>query len=426
MKKNKLLEMIVKTIWQGISRTVLRSSPRSYMQPRMQPRNPPTVAITGHTGHMSSTKPAVPAATPKTENSGKESDWRETGAWVYFLLFGASGFTAGVAYALTVVHNPPVPSKESAISLGTGVVGHHRVEENFVAAYNSATRNPSWVAELYTKDSLIAHPGVSREGVEFKEEDSLPTSFRARLSSYVGSGYDRGHMAPAAAHRSSKAGLAATFSLSNVAPQHPSLNREYWARIEKWARELVRREGGGGRVHVVTGPLYLPSPHVAASPSPSGEGGKLAWEFRYPALGDPFQWISVPTHFFKVVCWSRGEGDSDGLLVAAFVLPNSAVSSAMPLSRFSVPLTLLEAVSGISFLPLLVTPQDKLSLDWQWQTAFPGDQASLGLDFGLGGLGGLPAPALQKSTSKSSIRHLCTEHGACDLPPSNFFELNPS
>lgn len=43
--------------------------------------------------------------------------------------------------------------------------------------------------------------------------------FRSKLDDFRGSGYDRGHLAPAANHKSSQAAMDDTFSLTNMSPQ---------------------------------------------------------------------------------------------------------------------------------------------------------------------------------------------------------------
>ena len=74
--------------------------------------------------------------------------------------------------------------------------------------------------------------GIAERFSDFKEDDILPKHLRATLADYRGNGFDRGHMAPAADHRSSQEAMADTFYLSNMCPQCPQLNRGYWAMLE--------------------------------------------------------------------------------------------------------------------------------------------------------------------------------------------------
>jgi len=421
----KLLEKIIVSLLQGAARTVF-SRPR-YPTKRVieaTPKKPPPKIVKDH-------------LTDNTVDLVVESSYGKL--WLGLFLGSTVGFAAGIA-AFTLLSSPATSERTSSdleasedLTLGTGFIEHRRVEKGFVASFNAATRNPAWVAELYTRESLTATPGVVRDGLEFKEEDSLQPTERARLSSYAGSGYDRGHMAPAAAHRTSPASLAATFSLSNVAPQHPTLNREYWARLEKWSRELVGRHGID-KLHVISGPLFLPKPTpISSGLSSSGVGHtpETAWEYRYPALGDPLQWVAVPTHFFKVLVGCRGDDGNGGLYLAAFVLPNQAVSASAPLEQFSVPITLLETVSGIRFLPKLLSPSEKGSADEQWYSnaaskrlghlSFLGKQQQSSQLISPPSQGSLKASSSKSSTKKeksgsASTRFLCLEGDMCALP----------
>lgn len=101
--------------------------------------------------------------------------------------------------------------------------------ENFVICYDSRTRNPKWVMERLTKQTCTGE--ADRRVVAFYEEGSVDPGFRSKNSDYLNSGYDRGHMAPAANNRSSAQTMEETFSLANVSPQvGGGFNRDYWAR----------------------------------------------------------------------------------------------------------------------------------------------------------------------------------------------------
>lgn len=89
----------------------------------------------------------------------------------------------------------------------------------YVASYNRRDRLPYWVGEHLTAESLKAGQDVNRDKSSFQEDKSIPELFRALLKDYVGSGYDRGHMAPAADAMSSQTAMDETFLLSNMAPQ---------------------------------------------------------------------------------------------------------------------------------------------------------------------------------------------------------------
>lgn len=119
------------------------------------------------------------------------------------------------------------------------------------ASYHSGiVRTPLWVAEELTAVSIKMGQAVPRID-DFHPDASLPADERAELKDYARSGYDRGHMAPDADMPTAEAGREA-FALSNMIPQAPKLNRKSWADLEK----SVRLQTRGGRVYVVTGPLF--------------------------------------------------------------------------------------------------------------------------------------------------------------------------
>ena len=75
------------------------------------------------------------------------------------------------------------------------------------------------VFEHLTKESLTRGEEVDRGKSRFQEDSAIPEKFRAKLRDYVKSGYDRGHLAPAADAKSSQETMDETFLLSNIAPQ---------------------------------------------------------------------------------------------------------------------------------------------------------------------------------------------------------------
>jgi endonuclease G len=70
----------------------------------------------------------------------------------------------------------------------------------------------------------------------FFADARLPRSERAELSHYKGSGYARGHMAPAGGMPNATA-MAQNFSLANMAPQNPTQNSGAWSK--RLSRRLV-------------------------------------------------------------------------------------------------------------------------------------------------------------------------------------------
>ncbi len=220
--------------------------------------------------------------------------------------------------------------------------------------------------------------------------------------------------------------MAETFSLANVSPQvGPGFNRDYWARVEKFTRDLNK---ACDDVYIVSGPLFLPRRREGASSSSSHPASKAAWVMGYELIGEnPTALVSVPTHFYKVILAER-KGDGRPL-VAAFVFPNAAIPPEMPLSNFLVPLDNLERVAGLRFFAQAVSEAHRELLDarvpvLRGSNANPhvaglltaaGPSSDKGSGKGHGGGGG--GLRLQLDGPE----HLCAAL-ACQLPAENFWE----
>jgi endonuclease G len=100
------------------------------------------------------------------------------------------------------------------INLGTLNV---RFFDGFVASFDYRTRNACWSCQKITANKDTSTKTASRQNSEFKEDASVPELFRPKLTDYKNSGFDRGHLVPAADlnYHSQKA-MDDTFHLTNV------------------------------------------------------------------------------------------------------------------------------------------------------------------------------------------------------------------
>ena len=165
--------------------------------------------------------------------------------------------------------------------------------EAFAVMHSGVSRTPLWVAEKLTRESLMRARSVKRED-NFHPEETLPPEDRAELADYARSGYDRGHMAPAADMPTISA-QHESFSLANIVPQQPQNNQILWAAIEGATRHMTNQRG---ELYVMTGPIF--------------EGDKVERINRR---------VFVPTHIYKAVY------DPEKKEGAAWITPNTAENS---------------------------------------------------------------------------------------------------
>lgn len=122
--------------------------------------------------------------------------------------------------------------------------------DGFAVYYSPLQKKPIYVIEKLNKEQL-AKQNRQERSERFYEEGRLPSKERALLSDYRGSGYDRGHNAPALNRRTPNA-MAQSFSLANMMPQAPENNRGAWAKdVEKATFKYALRATGD--VFVYTG-----------------------------------------------------------------------------------------------------------------------------------------------------------------------------
>lgn len=147
----------------------------------------------------------------------------------------------------------------------------------FAVMHSGKSHTPIYVAERLNRQIILKARDNERSN-QFYADARLPRAERAELDDYKGSGYDRGHMAPAADMIDSTA-MEQSFSLANMVPQAPLNNRKTWAAIEKATRQYVLRAQGD--VYVITGPVY--------GPRPATIGNNKVWvpKYLYKLVYDP-------------------------------------------------------------------------------------------------------------------------------------------
>ena len=184
---------------------------------------------------------------------------------------------------------------------GEEIISHNA----YAFSYNEQHEQANWVAYILTKTHL--GDGVERSN-RFME-DPLVLSGTATNADYAKSGYDRGHLAPAADMSWSLEVMQESFYYSNMSPQLPGFNRGIWKKLEEQVRAWALQYD---TLYVVTGPIL---------------------EAGLPSIGP--NGVSVPKAYFKALIAPKQQ---KGI---AFVMPN-AKSEASVLA-FSLSIDALEA-----------------------------------------------------------------------------------
>ncbi|WP_373840704.1 DNA/RNA non-specific endonuclease [Bacteroides heparinolyticus] len=149
----------------------------------------------------------------------------------------------------------------------------------YILSFNSTTLCPNWVAWELTRSEAS---GSGRRATDFLADPQVPLRYQVTTEEYKNSGYDRGHMCPAADMKWHPHAQTECFYMSNICPQDRKLNSGSWGTLENACRRWAKREG---KVYIVCGPVFK-------------RGRKKVTIGRNMA-------IRVPDGFFKVVLSTR-------------------------------------------------------------------------------------------------------------------------
>lgn len=188
----------------------------------------------------------------------------------------------------------------------------------YVASYNKTTLLPNWVAWHLTAERTEG--SAKRSGVDFAEDTEVPEP-RATDWDYYNSGYDRGHMCPAADNKWSKKAMEESFLFTNMCPQNGNLNRGDWNEMEMACRKWAKKYGD---LYIVCGPILYKGKHKTI--------GKNK--------------VVVPEAFFKVVLRTGDDPQAIG-----FIYKNT--SGNRPKDSYVNTVDEVERITGIDFFPSL-------------------------------------------------------------------------
>lgn len=181
---------------------------------------------------------------------------------------------------------------------------------------NYKTKVPYFVVEHITASEL--DQGVKRKD-DFREDPEVPVAHRVTLKDYVGTGYDRGHMAPAADFTYDKTVMSESFLLSNMMPQDVGNNRGIWKLLEESVRSWAIKYK---EVYVISGTIY---------------------DNKSITIGNN---VGVPSFIYKIII------DPIKQRAIAFNFPNIKLDP-KDIENYNVSIANIEALTGINFEPAL-------------------------------------------------------------------------
>lgn len=193
--------------------------------------------------------------------------------------------------------------------------------DGMTVSFNAERHIPNWVSWELTRDEAY---GTEPRNNRFQSDPYVKGC--ATPADYRNSGYDRGHMAPAADMKWSKRAMEQSFYLTNICPQVTSLNTGAWRRLEEKCREWARIDSA---IIIITGPVMT---------DPVKE-----------TIGDTK--VAVPDRFFKVILSPYANPPR----AIGFIMNNGTVEGG--LQKAAVSVDEVEAITGHDFFAIL--PDDE-------------------------------------------------------------------
>ena len=181
-----------------------------------------------------------------------------------------------------------LPTAFTPAAANTEIIQHTHYTLSYIEHHEQA----EWVYYRLTKDRRMTEPRVERTD-NFRPDPNVSTG-SAQLEDYKGSGYDRGHLCPAADMAHSELAMSETFFMSNMSPQSPSFNRGIWRSLESDVRDWAV---ASDTLHIVTGPILQNK--------------------QYPTIGPNN--VTIPDYYYKALLDIAGPDHK----AIAFILPNT-------------------------------------------------------------------------------------------------------
>jgi len=212
------------------------------------------------------------------------------------------------------------------------------INRNYTVGYSYYFRQAKWALEIVSPDIVDYDPEEVARHNNYRPDYRVPQMFRADLTDYENSGYDRGHLVASANQQDTNVQNSETFLLSNMSPQHPRFNRDIWMKLEKEIRKLDFHDDIY-ETYVISGPIFDFNAQVKTIGS----------------LDDNGVTLPVPHSYFKSILTENKRGK---LEMWSFIIPNKETENS--LASFLVPTTTVERMSGLFLWERLVGEEIKI------------------------------------------------------------------
>ncbi len=186
----------------------------------------------------------------------------------------------------------------------------------YTVSYNPRWYIANWVAYELTDTEV---DGTEERSKHFRPDPDVK-GYAVVTSDYSNSGYDRGHLAPAADMKWSAQAMEESFYMTNICPQNHNLNAGDWKRLEEFVRTMAQEYE---HIYICTGPIVSDSTLTIGSAHP----------------------IVVPTAFYKVILREK-QGSWTGI---GFVMQNRPRDGKWSLSHYAQSIEQVEKQTGIDF-----------------------------------------------------------------------------
>ncbi len=192
--------------------------------------------------------------------------------------------------------------------------------QSYTLNYSEAHEQAEWVYYELSSDKLKVEKTKRKDN--FKADPKVETG-SAAVADYKKSGYDRGHLAPAADMAFDVTAMSESFYMSNICPQVPAFNRGIWKGLEMLVRAWVN---DSTKLYIATGPILVDQLAVIGVNN-----------------------VCVPNFFYKAVL--RFDYINNVYAAIAFLIPNEGSKNS--LIEYIVTIDALESLTGIDFYPEL-------------------------------------------------------------------------